>query len=75
MEKFGCRVRMRDLGVKEQMIEAMTDSAFKTMGGCLNCSLKPLRAAMETYLAGIDIGTSGAKGMVFDLAGTALGAG
>jgi xylulokinase len=30
---------------------------------------------METYLAGIDIGTSGAKGMVFDLAGNALGAG
>ena len=24
---------------------------------------------METYLAGIDIGTSGAKGMVFDFAG------
>jgi hypothetical protein len=33
---------MRDLGVKEQVIEAMTDSAFKTMGGRLNCSLKPL---------------------------------
>ena len=30
---------------------------------------------METYLAGIDIGTSGAKGMVFDLTGTPLGAG
>ena len=30
---------------------------------------------METYLTGIDIGISGAKGMVFDLAGTALGAG
>ncbi len=30
---------------------------------------------METYLAGIDIGTSGAKGMVFDLKGNALGAG
>jgi alcohol dehydrogenase class IV len=45
VEKFGCRVRMRDLGVKEQMIEAMTDSAFKTMGGCLNCSLKPLSRA------------------------------
>jgi len=42
LEKFGCRVRMRDLGVKEQMINAMTDSAFKTMSGCLNCSLKPL---------------------------------
>ncbi len=30
---------------------------------------------MQTYLAGIDIGTSGAKGMVFDLAGNALGTG
>ena len=28
---------------------------------------------METYLAGIDIGTSGAKGMVFDLKGNPLG--
>jgi hypothetical protein len=45
MEKFGCRVRMRNLGVKEQMIEAMTDYAFKTMGGCLICSLKPLSCA------------------------------
>jgi sugar (pentulose or hexulose) kinase len=34
VEKLGCRVHMRDLGVKEQMIEAVTDSAFKTMGGC-----------------------------------------
>jgi alcohol dehydrogenase len=42
LEKFGCRVTMADLGVKESMIEAMTDSAFKTMSGCLNCSLKPL---------------------------------
>src|SRR5512137_2808005 len=30
---------------------------------------------MAVYLAGIDIGTSGAKGMVFDLAGNALGSG
>jgi alcohol dehydrogenase len=45
LEKFGCRVRMRDLGVKEEMFEAMTDSAFKTMSGCLNCSLKPLSRA------------------------------
>lgn len=45
LQKFGCRVRMRDLGVKEEMIEAMTDSAFKTMSGCLNCSLKMLDRA------------------------------
>lgn len=42
LDKFGCHVRMRDLGVKESMIEAMTDSAFKTMSGCLNCCLKAL---------------------------------
>ncbi len=30
---------------------------------------------MAVYLAGIDIGTSGAKGMVFDLEGKALGSG
>jgi xylulokinase len=30
---------------------------------------------VAVYLAGIDIGTSGAKGMVFDLSGTALGSG
>ncbi len=45
LEKFGCRVRMRDLGVKEEMVTAMTDSAFKTMSGCLACSLKPLSRA------------------------------
>jgi alcohol dehydrogenase len=45
LERFGCRLRMRDLGVKETMIEAMTDSAFKTMKGCLDCSLKPLSRA------------------------------
>jgi alcohol dehydrogenase len=42
LDKFGCHVRMRGLGVKESMIEAMTDSAFKTMSGCLNCCLKAL---------------------------------
>ena len=42
LEKFGCRVSMTDLGVKEEMIEPMTDSAFKTMQGCLDCSLKVL---------------------------------
>ncbi len=36
---------MRDLGVKEEMLTAMTDSAFKTMSGCLNCSLKALDRA------------------------------
>jgi alcohol dehydrogenase len=45
LEKFGCRVSMKDLGVKESMIEAMADSAFKTMSGCLNCSLKTLSRA------------------------------
>jgi alcohol dehydrogenase class IV len=45
VEKFGCRVRMRALGVEEEMIEAMTDSTFKTIGDCLNCSLKPLSRA------------------------------
>jgi sugar (pentulose or hexulose) kinase len=29
-------------------------------------------AAVATYLAGVDIGTSGAKGMVFDLQGNPL---
>ncbi len=42
LEKFGCSVTMRDLGVREDLIEAMTDSAFKTMLPCLECSLKPL---------------------------------
>ena len=45
LEKFGCRVSMKDLGVKESMIQAMADSAFKTMSGCLNCSLKTLSRA------------------------------
>ena len=42
LEKFGCRISMTDLGVKESMIEPMTDSVFKTMVGCLDCSLKKL---------------------------------
>lgn len=42
LEKFGCRVTMSDLGVKEEMIEAMTDSVYKTMVGVLDCSLKLL---------------------------------
>ena len=45
LEKFGCRVSMGDLGVKASVIEAMADSAFKTMSGCLNCSLKSLSRA------------------------------
>lgn len=42
LKKFGCHVSMSDLGVTEDMIEAMTDSAFKTMKGCIDCSLKEL---------------------------------
>jgi len=42
LEKFGCRVTMSDLGITEDKIEAMTDSAFTTMAGCLNCSLREL---------------------------------
>ncbi|MCF7941509.1 MAG: iron-containing alcohol dehydrogenase [Spirochaetia bacterium] len=42
LERFGCRITMTDLGVKEEMIEAMTDSVFKTMVGVLDCSLKPI---------------------------------
>lgn len=42
LEKFGCSVKMSDLGVTEDMIEAMTDSVFKTMKPCLDCSLKTL---------------------------------
>lgn len=42
LEKFGCRISMSDLGVTEAMIEPMTDSVFKTMAGCLDCSLKSL---------------------------------
>jgi alcohol dehydrogenase class IV len=50
LEEFGCRLRRRDLGAKEQVIEAMMDSAFKTMGGCLNCGLKPLSRAEVTQM-------------------------
>ena len=32
------------------MIEAMTDSSFKTMGRCLNRSLKPLSRADVTRM-------------------------
>jgi alcohol dehydrogenase len=35
-----CNVRMRDLGVTEEMIEPMTDSVFQTMAGVLNNSFK-----------------------------------
>lgn len=41
LQKFGCDMTMRDLGVTEEMIEPMTDSVFQTMGGVLNNSLKP----------------------------------
>ncbi len=40
LEKFGCNIKMRDLGVTEEMIEPMTDSVFSTMAGVLNNSLK-----------------------------------
>jgi len=42
LDKFGCHVSMKDLGVTSDMIQAMTDSAFKTMKGCIDCSLKEL---------------------------------
>jgi alcohol dehydrogenase len=42
LKKFGCHVTMSQLGVKESMIEAMTDSAFFSMKGCLDCSLVEL---------------------------------
>ncbi len=42
LQKFGCTITMTDLGVKKDMIEAMTDSVFKTMKNCLDCSLKEL---------------------------------
>lgn len=45
LERFGCRITMKDLGVKEEMIEAMTDSVFKTMGAVLDCSLMKLERA------------------------------
>lgn len=41
LQKFGCDMTMKDLGVTEEMIEPMTDSVFKTMAGVLNNSLKP----------------------------------
>ncbi|MBI9103876.1 MAG: iron-containing alcohol dehydrogenase [Spirochaetales bacterium] len=42
LEKYGVNIKMRDLGVKEEMIEPMTDSVFKTMAGPLSCSLMEL---------------------------------
>lgn len=42
LEKFGCRITMSDLGVKPEMIEAMADSAFFSMAGCLGASLVEL---------------------------------
>lgn len=42
LKRFDCHITMTDLGVKEEMIEAMTDSVFKTMVGVLDCSLKKL---------------------------------
>jgi alcohol dehydrogenase len=42
LERFSCHITMTDLGVTETMIEAMTDSVFKTMAGVLECSLTPL---------------------------------
>lgn len=39
LQRFGCDVTMRDLGVTEEMIEPMTDSVFQTMGGVLGNSL------------------------------------
>jgi alcohol dehydrogenase len=38
LAKFGCDLRMRDLGVTEGMIGPMTDSVFNTMAGVLNNS-------------------------------------
>jgi len=45
LKRFGCFVTMKDLGVNEGMIEAMTDSAFFSMKGCLDCSLMELSRA------------------------------
>lgn len=42
LDKFGCHVTMKELGVTEDMIEPMTDSVFKTMIYGLSCSLKEL---------------------------------
>lgn len=42
LDRFGCNIRMSDLGVEESMIEAMTDSVFKTMAPVLECSLMEL---------------------------------
>ncbi len=42
LKRFDCHITMTDLGVSEDMIEAMTDSVFKTMVNVLNCSLMEL---------------------------------
>ena len=39
LKRFGCDIRLKDLGVDAGMIEAMTDSVFRTMAGVLNNSL------------------------------------
>lgn len=41
LQRFGCDITLKDLGVTEEMIEPMTDSVFQTMAGVLNNSLKP----------------------------------
>lgn len=55
LQKFGCDMTMRDLGVTEDMIGPMTDSVFQTMGGVLNNSLKKFdrEAVMELYRAAL----------------------
>jgi len=40
LKKVGVEVRMRDLGVTEDMIEPMTESVYRTMVDALDCSLK-----------------------------------
>jgi len=42
LERFKCNIKMSDLGVEAGMIEAMTDSVFKTMAPVLDCSLMKL---------------------------------
>jgi alcohol dehydrogenase len=39
LKQFDCDVTMRSMGVREDMIEPMTDSVFRTMEGVLNNSL------------------------------------
>ncbi len=42
LKRFDCNITMTELGVTEDMIEAMTDSVFKTMVAVLDCSLMKL---------------------------------